>query len=89
MCEGHVPHSEVIENPENCQTVPNTVPSLHSDERGDPVLLVSLHYLCKEEYLILSVVMLNKLNIGIRKKLTRCYVWSDLLVGLRISVSDY
>ena len=49
MSERHVTNTKVIEDPENSQTVADTVATFHTDQRGYAVLFVCLYYLWNKE----------------------------------------
>jgi hypothetical protein len=52
MSERHVTNSKVIEDPENSQTVPDTVTTFHTDQRGYAILFVRFYYLWNKENIV-------------------------------------
>jgi len=49
MSERHVTNTKVIEDPENSQTVADTVTTFHTDQRGYAILFMCFHYLWNRE----------------------------------------
>jgi len=52
MSERHVTNTKVIEDPENSQTVADTVTTFHTDQRCYAILFMCLYYLCNKESVV-------------------------------------
>jgi hypothetical protein len=52
MSERHVTNTEVIEDPENSQTVADTVTTFHADQRSYAILFMCFYYLWNKESIV-------------------------------------